>query len=53
VEQRREMLRILQNIQNVIFLAPQSQEAAEAQQWLNESILDSGEYAAMCRVFLQ
>ncbi|MGA9777302.1 MAG: hypothetical protein WBS33_03425 [Verrucomicrobiia bacterium] len=53
VEQRRGKIRVLRLLQNIIALLPQSQIAADAQQYLNEAVLDPAEYAAMCRAFLQ
>ena len=32
---------------------PQSQVATDAQRFLNDAVMDTGEYAAMSRVFLQ
>jgi hypothetical protein len=40
-------------LQGVVTLMPQSQEALEAQQILNNAKMDTGEYAAMSRAFLQ
>lgn len=52
VEQRRERIRVLRLLQEVIALLPQTQTATDAQQFLNEAVLDTAEYAAMSRAFL-
>jgi hypothetical protein len=53
VERRRERMRTLRLMRDVVNLMPQSPLASDARQILNEARLDSGEYAAMSRVFLQ
>jgi uncharacterized protein (TIGR02646 family) len=53
VEQRRKIIRILQTFQKIIISWPESQAAADARQYLNEAVMDTGEYAAMCRAFLR
>ncbi len=53
VERRREKIQILRVLQRVVAIMPQSQEALDAQQILNRAKMDAGEYAAMCRAFLQ
>ena len=53
VERRREKIQVLRALQGVVTLIPQSQEASDAQQILNKAKLDSGEFAAMSRAFLQ
>ncbi len=52
IERRREKIRTLRLIRSVITLVPQSQEALDATQYLNEARMDTSEYAAMTRVFL-
>ena len=49
VEQRREKIVILRLLQVVIAKLPESPEADEARQILNEYLMDTSEYAAMCR----
>jgi len=53
VERRRERIRVIRVLQAVVAKMPDSQEASEAQQVLDQAKTDSGEYAAMSRVFLQ
>ena len=53
VEQRREKIAVLRNIQNIVRLLPGTAEALEAQQFLNSTVLDTAQYAAMSRIFLQ
>lgn len=53
VEQRREKITVLRNIRNIVRLLPETPEALEAQQFLNDAVLDTAQYAAMSRVFLQ
>jgi uncharacterized protein (TIGR02646 family) len=53
IERRRENLTTLRLIRSIVTLMPQSQEASDAQQYLNEAMTDTSVYAAMTRVFLQ
>jgi len=53
IEQRRETIRILQILQEIVIALPQSPVAADARQWLNEAVMDRAEYAAMSRAFLR
>lgn len=53
VERRRDILKILRLLRDVIFLLPQSRVAADAQLVLNEAVLETAEYTAMSRVLLQ
>jgi uncharacterized protein (TIGR02646 family) len=53
IERRREKIRILRLIRSIVTLMPQSQEASDAQQYLHEAMMDTAEYAAMTRTFLQ
>ncbi len=49
LEHRREKIRILRLLQDVVRLMPQSPEADKARQVLADYMMDAGEYAAMCR----
>ena len=52
VERRREKIKILRVLAEILALFPQSPIAAEAQQVLSEWVLDNAEYSAMTRAFL-
>jgi uncharacterized protein (TIGR02646 family) len=52
VERRREKLQILRALKRIVTAIPQSPEAADAQQILNDFKADTGEYAAMSRTSL-
>jgi hypothetical protein len=51
VEQRREKITVLRIIQNVVRLLPETAEAQAAQQYLDSTVLDTAQYAAMSRAF--
>jgi hypothetical protein len=53
IERRREKIRTLRLIRHIVTLMPQSQEALDARQYLHDAMMDTGEYAAMTRMFLQ
>ena len=52
VEQRREKLRTLHALQKILRLMSQTQEAVDAQQCLEDAVLDMAEFAAMARAAL-
>ncbi len=52
VEQRRKKIQPLRLMRSIAQM-PQSQVATDAQRFLNDAVMDTGEYAAMSRVFLQ
>jgi uncharacterized protein (TIGR02646 family) len=53
VEERRDKITALRIIRDIVNLMPESPEGAEAQQYLDEAVLDTAKYTAMCRAFLQ
>jgi hypothetical protein len=52
VERRREWIRVLRVLREVLMLFPHSPTAVEVQQILGETVLDTAEYAAMSWCFL-
>jgi uncharacterized protein (TIGR02646 family) len=53
LERRREKIGILRALHRVVDLVPQSPEAADAAQFLNEAVANDAEYAAMSRALLR
>jgi uncharacterized protein (TIGR02646 family) len=52
VEQRRDKIRVLRILRKIVRLLPQDSDGLAAQQYLDEAVLDTAEYAAMARSFL-